>query len=154
MLFYLFSKTNTICKKCAQNVKQFGTVSSYLVLNTEVELACASDWRQSSLAANLLIFFWEKKISKKQTHTTDCHPERWWKRLISLDFLCGLPFLFPSCNPFRLYIAKQLRIISVSLFVTKQCYFMSCMLSYSLRFLISTHFMAGRSLALVVLNEW
>lgn len=23
----VFSKTNTICKKCAQNVKQFGTVS-------------------------------------------------------------------------------------------------------------------------------
>lgn len=26
-LFILYSKTNTICKKCAQNVKQFGTVS-------------------------------------------------------------------------------------------------------------------------------
>lgn len=33
---FLYSKTNTICKKCAQNVKQFGTVSlisvSYLFL--------------------------------------------------------------------------------------------------------------------------
>lgn len=26
---FLFSKTNTICKKCAQNVKQFGTVSMF-----------------------------------------------------------------------------------------------------------------------------
>ena len=30
---FLFSKTNTICKKCAQNVKQFGTVSmSYIFI--------------------------------------------------------------------------------------------------------------------------
>lgn len=30
------SKTNTICKKCAQNVKQFGTVSRLSVLNGHV----------------------------------------------------------------------------------------------------------------------
>lgn len=28
---FLFSKTNTICKKCAQNVKQFGTVSMFFI---------------------------------------------------------------------------------------------------------------------------
>lgn len=27
LLYVVHSKTNTICKKCAQNVKQFGTVS-------------------------------------------------------------------------------------------------------------------------------
>lgn len=31
-VFILCSKTNTICKKCAQNVKQFGTVSSKFLL--------------------------------------------------------------------------------------------------------------------------